>query len=246
MQRKTHGPPSPHVARSIDAEVQRVMEMNEMNRKRMDQVGPQGPQLPQIPGMPQIPGPPLPPGFPPMPGRSYSPGLARFLTQVRLQELMGGEHPYAYAYNNPITYTDPSGLSPCAGGENCNQHTHASGWSPYVAHRGTHRCGPWQPAEPKSSGTYELCIIMCKSLVCSGLPPGLKQACELACKTHCKSYNQGNYSHFYKFCWTKSGTACDKCCARVCEPLEAGSEGICLKHCLAKCSPDEEDGSQRV
>lgn len=53
-----------------------------------------------------------PPGFPPMQGRSYSPGLARFLTQARLQEMMGGEHPYGYAFGNPLRYVDPSGKTP--------------------------------------------------------------------------------------------------------------------------------------
>lgn len=53
-----------------------------------------------------------PPGFPPMQGRSYSPGLARFLTQARLQEMMGGEHPYGYASCNPISHIDPDGTKP--------------------------------------------------------------------------------------------------------------------------------------
>jgi RHS repeat-associated protein len=42
--------------------------------------------------------------------RPYMAGLARFLTQARLSEILEGEHPYAYADNNPTTYTDPMGL----------------------------------------------------------------------------------------------------------------------------------------
>lgn len=39
-------------------------------------------------------------------------GLGRFLTEARLAERLGGEHPYAYAINNPSTYVDPQGLAP--------------------------------------------------------------------------------------------------------------------------------------
>lgn len=44
--------------------------------------------------------------------RTYSPGEARFITQVRMEELLAGEQPYLYALNNPTTYTDPSGNAP--------------------------------------------------------------------------------------------------------------------------------------
>lgn len=47
------------------------------------------------------------PGFPP---RTYSPGFARWSTKVRMEEMLAGEHPYAYCGNNPTTYADPSGL----------------------------------------------------------------------------------------------------------------------------------------
>ena len=47
--------------------------------------------------------------------RTYAPGMARFLSRVRLEEQLGGEHPYGYAMNNPVKYTDPSGLGPDPG-----------------------------------------------------------------------------------------------------------------------------------
>ncbi len=60
--------------------------------------------------------------------RMYSAGTARWLTAVRLQELLEGEHPYSYAENNPVTLTDPSGDNPDRVGKCkvfvCNQY----GW----------------------------------------------------------------------------------------------------------------------
>ena len=52
------------------------------------------------------------PNFPGQPRRLYMAGTARFLTRVREAEWLGGEHPYAYAKNNPVTYSDPSGNDP--------------------------------------------------------------------------------------------------------------------------------------
>lgn len=56
------------------------------------------------------PGPPFPGGLPGR--RAYMAGLGRFLTEARLAERLGGEHPFAYAMNNPTTYIDPEGLLP--------------------------------------------------------------------------------------------------------------------------------------
>lgn len=78
------------------ADIQRVNEKNRENRERqMKQQSPTG--MPKFPGQPR---------------RFYMAGTARFLTRVREAEWLGGEHPYAYAMNNPVTYVDPSGLSP--------------------------------------------------------------------------------------------------------------------------------------
>ena len=49
------------------------------------------------------------------PGRFYMAGAGRFCTAVRLAEQLIGEHPYAYALNNPATLNDPLGLSPRGG-----------------------------------------------------------------------------------------------------------------------------------
>jgi RHS repeat-associated protein len=48
-----------------------------------------------------------------MRAREFVPKLARWLT---VDPLWPMQLPYAYAFNNPVTYADPSGTSPCGGG----------------------------------------------------------------------------------------------------------------------------------
>ena len=76
--------------------VQRINELNRESRER--QMKPE-----RTHGMPNFPG---------QPRRFYMAGTARFLTAVREAEWLGGEHPYGYALNNPVMYTDPSGNLP--------------------------------------------------------------------------------------------------------------------------------------
>lgn len=83
-------------ATSLD-HIERINEINRQNREQQMKHQPAN-------GMPNFPG---------QPRRFYMAGMARFLTRVREAEWLGGEHPYAYAMNNPVTYTDPSGLAPC-------------------------------------------------------------------------------------------------------------------------------------
>jgi|GEM_PF-5788977 len=52
------------------------------------------------------------PNIPCQARRFYMAGTARFLTRVREAEWIGGEQPYGYSQNNPISYSDPSGLEP--------------------------------------------------------------------------------------------------------------------------------------
>ena len=86
---------------------ERLEFVNELNRKNDIKQSKSEPS-----GMPRFPG---------HPGRLYMAGTARFLTRAREAEWVGGEHPYAYALTNPVTYVDPDGNKPIRGsgmGEN--------------------------------------------------------------------------------------------------------------------------------
>ena len=50
--------------------------------------------------------------------REYDPTIGRFLSVDPVQDLTDPQqwHGYAYANNNPVTLSDPSGLDPCPGG----------------------------------------------------------------------------------------------------------------------------------
>ncbi len=83
----------------FDPNIQKANGISEMNRQNRER------QMKQPPTSAM-------PNFPGQPRRFYMAGTARFLTSVREAEWRGGEHPYSYAINDPVTYTDPSGLSP--------------------------------------------------------------------------------------------------------------------------------------
>ncbi len=86
---------------------------------------------------------PNPHPFWPKPGRPYMAGLGRFLTAARLAEQMAGEHPYGYALNNPVTYTDPSGLQ-------------VSTYPPYPLIRAVALGGPVNIGQPGRQ-SFQLC-----------------------------------------------------------------------------------------
>ncbi|MBL1149172.1 MAG: hypothetical protein D8M53_03065 [Armatimonadetes bacterium] len=128
---------------------QEVDRMNRDGKARQEALMAQamGRPMPTAPAWPDTkshgsPGvPPLPNTGPPLPGgiqrrRPYMAGLGRFLTEARLAERLGGEHPYGYAMNNPTTYTDPSGLTPttCSPANDCDKYPHVPGW--YDGHTG--------------------------------------------------------------------------------------------------------------
>lgn len=97
----------------FDGIPEQLAEMLELQKKNAEQ------RLRRL--SPTVPQPPSPPAFQgrPQPGfgtgqmrRNYMAGTGRFLTAARMAERIAGEHPYGYAFDNPVTYTDPSGNSP--------------------------------------------------------------------------------------------------------------------------------------
>ncbi len=47
-----------------------------------------------------------------MGARVYDPQIGRFLSVDPLLDVFPSHSPYSYSFNNPISYTDPSGLAP--------------------------------------------------------------------------------------------------------------------------------------
>jgi hypothetical protein len=78
---------------------------NPISPPRTDPMKPQANQPFDLPGL--------------RPPRPYMAGTGRFLTAARWNEQLQGEHPYAYANNNPVTYIDPSGDKPQRGKKDC-------------------------------------------------------------------------------------------------------------------------------
>jgi hypothetical protein len=102
-----------------------------------------------------VPGRGLPPGFGPSVGRPYMAGLGRWTTQARLQEQLGGEHPYAYANCNPVTYVDPDGDKPIKAGSASS--LPAGCW---ICAGEMFALDYWQPAHKKDHG-YAHCMACC-------------------------------------------------------------------------------------
>lgn len=105
----SEGIPLEHAAMPPDPRIAHINEMMEESRRAKARMVKMNVMTPNRP--PASPGPHLPnvPGFRP---RTYSPGLARWLTRVRMEEMLAGENAYGYAENNPVTWTDPFGMKP--------------------------------------------------------------------------------------------------------------------------------------
>ena len=97
-----------------------------------------------------------------MGARYYSPQLGRFISPdpLTVHALRGDVNPYEYAYGNPTSYVDPTGLDPAAppeppppppidaacpaGATTCNQTTDNAGWATYFSNVPTNAGDQWQ------------------------------------------------------------------------------------------------------
>ena len=169
---------------------------------------------------------------PSWPGRPYMAGTAHFLTAARLEEQRTGEHPYAYANNNPVTYKDPSGMGVDL----------AAGLADQVPGVATAAYRPTCVAIPQkgpSGGVDKLCEILCRNLICNGD----KKCTEKCVKTGC------DYKKIEK--WLKPITgggitrtciknttgqdACVDCCNYMCDhvyPPPSSANSTCVNQCI--------------
>lgn len=58
------------------------------------------------------------------PARNYMAGVGLWISRVGFEQQLDGEPPYGYAFNNPVTHSDPFGMAPQP------IHGHPVGWDP--------------------------------------------------------------------------------------------------------------------
>ncbi len=168
--------------------MEEVMQRNKENREKQEAayamaMGRSIPTHPNAPGQQQHPKPPgvstMPEPGVPFPGgvpgrRPYMAGLGRFLTEARLAERLGGEHPYAYAMNNPTTYTDPMGAQASYPGP-AHGIPMPEVWYPGPAHG-----IPWSPQMQCQQMMYDAKRVACQVF---GTKKG--RECVIACIRQC-------------------------------------------------------------
>jgi hypothetical protein len=90
------------------------------------------------------------------------------------------------------------------------------------------------------SGTKQLCKITCRTLICGGLPPVLKQACIAGCYKSCDSGEIPNPGPGYKrYRKMSSFEECLSCCATLCRalyPNPGQARNICISTCERQCN----------
>lgn len=183
------GPPTPYFGMSEN--LAEMLELKRQNEERRNNSIPKEMQAPMNPkqvvdfnekNRNRTGGSNRPPFFQPhlpkQPGRPYMAGLGRFLTAARLAEQIAGEHPYGYAFCNPTTYVDPSGLEPC--GQPQKSVTQIGLWPP---------CGPQEKAycTQLCVGKKFICLLLKGQTIprCFCIPRAGCLACLTTCNVGC-------------------------------------------------------------
>ena len=172
------------------------------------------------------------------PRRAYMAGLGCFLTAARLAEQLIGEHPYGYALNNPVTYADPSGLSPGGDLVTCINAWVALGYSPSSAcnyckaaqgYTGCYNCNslsnvgvPVVPGQPTRG--YGVPIID-PTVIFAGISGGFPNLNQAVCEGTCDTSVRRTISVVV----TK---IVDKACVAACNALRQGGCKLLFERCL--------------
>ncbi|HJP83559.1 MAG TPA: hypothetical protein VJ835_08645 [Fimbriimonadaceae bacterium] len=242
--------------------LEKAMKINEANRARQQaaiaaMIGPTVQSstphgIPNPSASPHVPSHWVP--FPThVPGRRpYMAGLGRFLTEARLAEVLAGEHPYAYAMNNPTTYVEPDGMlpkkygwSPWQAEQSTEYATTLSGGHSYLPnHPRTGGCDILTCARPEFQIGNRLGARFTSPLVLSTMTaciddPLTKAACRAGCDGAFPGKSQGGVRQAcYKLCTRLKGNSCQalwNLCQHMSRHNEQGTKS-CLQLYNAVCS----------
>ena len=150
--------------------------------------------------------------------RTYSPGLMRWLTGVRLDHFLAGEHPYAYADNNPTTLINPDGLDPVKDlfdkifppGLYIPEGIFPKGWNPCPRDKTPQ---PWPPGDWSTGfwsygnccGPTKPCGPFSKTIDCADAACKKHDNCVGPASTFLQNWFKcsGPYCNDLKFCWNQ-------------------------------------------
>ncbi len=132
--------------------------------------------------------------------RTYATTDAQFVFQVRMEQILKGEHPFGYALNSPTNLTDASGDAPdCQSVSNCLS-SHSK------------RCEAVSKGkDPTATVSLALCLFWQETSLGQQSPPGGMGSCTAACFNELKRRGcswLGKFSSYASF--VNNASACEK------------------------------------